>query len=157
MSLNIYALNLTVVVFIIITTIIVWYFLGRVLPSGIWKAINAVFFIASVYIVLRYSVLGRTPSDEHTFIFTSEYYRDYVRDLVMNALLYVPLGLSLTVLIGPWSVLAGMILSLLVEVWQYFSGAGVAEVTDIIFNTLGAVIGTIPYFILKLINKKKRQ
>ena len=72
----------------------------------------------------------------------------------MNALLYVPLGFTLTVLIGPQSILAAFVLSLVIETWQYFAGTGLAQGTDVIMNTLGCVVGVIPYIIVKFIDRK---
>lgn len=67
----------------------------------------------------------------------------------MNGLLYVPFGINLSVLIGPWSVLAALILSVVIESWQFFAGTGLAQGSDVLMNTLGAAIGLIPYMVIK--------
>lgn len=74
----------------------------------------------------------------------------------MNAFLYFPLGLSLSVLIGPWAILAAFVLSLGIETWQYFAGTGLAQGTDVICNTLGCAIGAIPWFVSRLMSRRKR-
>lgn len=61
----------------------------------------------------------------------------------MNVFLYFPLGLTLSVLTGPWSVLMGFVLSLSIESWQYIAGTGLAQGTDVICNTLGVAVGMI--------------
>ncbi len=110
--------------------------------------------IAALYGILRYTVLGRSPSSEHSFAFFAAYTNEFYREMFMNALLYFPLGLSLTVLLGPWSILAAFFLSLGIESWQYFAGTGLAQGTDVICNTLGCAIGALPYTIVKFFNRK---
>ncbi len=77
----------------------------------------------------------------------------HYREMYMNALLYYPFGLSLTVLIGPWSILISFILSILIELWQYLAGTGVAQGTDVIMNSLGAAIGALPWIIVYFLKK----
>ena len=110
--------------------------------------------IAALYGILGYTVLGRSPSSEHSFAFFAAYTNEFYREMLMNALLYVPLGLTLTVLHGPRSILVAFALSLGIESWQYFAGTGLAQGTDVIMNTLGASIGALPWIIVKCISKK---
>ena len=117
------------------------------------KTISAILFFVAIYGVLSYAVLGRTPSDNHTFVFAASKGSEFYREMFMNALLYYPLGLSLTVLIGPWSILISFILSILIELWQYLAGTGVAQGTDVIMNSLGAAIGALPWIIVYFLKK----
>ena len=110
--------------------------------------------IAALYGILRYTVLGRSPSSEHSFVFFAAYTNEFYREMFMNALLYFPLGLALTALLGPWSILASFALSLGIETWQYLAGTGLAQGTDVIMNTFGAAIGALPYLIVKFLNRK---
>ena len=110
--------------------------------------------IAALYGIMRYTVLGRSPSSEHSFVFFAAYTNEFYREMFMNALLYFPLGLSLTVLLGPWSITVALALSLGIESWQYFAGTGLAQGTDVIMNTFGAAIGALPYLIVKFLNRK---
>ena len=100
--------------------------------------------LISVYGILYMTVLGRTPTSNHVLLFASNYSNEFYRELFMNALLYFPLGLSLSVLAGPWTILAGFALSFYIEAWQYLLGTGTAQVTDLIMNTLGCLLGTLP-------------
>lgn len=106
--------------------------------------------IASLYGVLLYTVLGRTPSSEHNLVFFADFTSEFYREMFMNILLFFPLGLTLTILIGPWSILVAFALSLGIESWQFFAGTGLAQGTDVICNTLGCAIGAIPYLIVNL-------
>ena len=61
----------------------------------------------------------------------------------LNLILYVPLGWTSQ----RWKlnrkriVVAAFMLSVFCEVLQYFTGRGMADVNDILFNTLGAAAG----------------
>ena len=62
---------------------------------------------------------------------------------LLNLILYVPLGWTSQ----RWKpnrkriVIAAFMLSVCCEVLQYFTGRGMADVNDILFNTLGAAVG----------------
>jgi glycopeptide antibiotics resistance protein len=64
---------------------------------------------------------------------------------VLNVVIFVPLGIYAGILFETWSfgrrVLLFFLLSLIVEAVQYIFRLGAFDVTDIITNTLGAVIG----------------
>ena len=64
---------------------------------------------------------------------------------VLNVVIFVPLGIYAGVLFGRWilsrKLLFIFLLSLLVEVLQYIFQLGAFDVTDIMTNTLGGVIG----------------
>lgn len=115
----------------------------------ILRFVSILLVIAAIYGIFDYSVLKRTPSDDHNFVWVNAYNGEFERELFMNALLYYPLGLALTVLIGPWSILVGFILSVSIETWQYFAGTGFAQGTDLLMNTLGCAVGFLPWIIAK--------
>jgi glycopeptide antibiotics resistance protein len=63
-----------------------------------------------------------------------------------NIVAFAPLGLLLPVLLGARSTpmvvaLTGMVLSLSIESAQYLSGRRVADLDDVILNTLGTLLG----------------
>lgn len=117
--------------------------------------LSVLLLAVSVYGIARFTLLGRTPSDSHQFAFAAQYTNEFYREMFMNALLYYPLGLSLTVLIGPWSIFVAFTLSTSIETWQYFAGTGLAQGTDVIMNTLGTAIGAIPWFVVRWIVRKQ--
>lgn len=63
----------------------------------------------------------------------------------MNVFLYFPLGLTLGELIGWHRIWLALVLAIVIESWQYAVGTGMAQVTDVICNTLGAWIGGIAF------------
>lgn len=122
------------------------------------KTIAAILLIVAIYGILSYTVIGRTPSEEHSFVFAAQYTNEFYRELFMNALLYYPLGLFLSVFLGPWSILVAFLSSVAIESWQYLSGSGLAQGTDLIMNTLGAAIGALPFLIVReIVKRQKRQ
>ena len=115
------------------------------------KCVATILLIIAIYGIFSYTVLSRTPSNNHAFVFAASKGSEFYREMFMNALLFFPLGLTLTALIGPWSILTAFILCLCIESWQYLAGTGLAQGTDVIMNTLGATIGALPWIIVKCI------
>ena len=143
----IYAGNLQVLTLITLIVLVIWFFL-----QGFTRTCRVIALLgcaASVWAILHFTVLGRTPSGERSFVFSAAYTNEFYREMFMNALLYVPLGMTLSVLTGSRAVAFCLILSAGIEAWQYFAGAGLAQATDVIMNTLGAAAGTLPYLIRK--------
>lgn len=154
---HIYAKNLTTLtIYILISLLIatVLLYMGR--GKRITKIIAGVLVLISFYGILSYTVLHRTPSDTHTIVFSAAIGNEFIRELYMNALLYYPFGLTLTVLIGPWSILIAFLLSLAIELRQYMAGSGLAQGTDVIMNTLGAAIGAVPYVFYSWLSRSPR-
>ena len=117
-----------------------------------------IFLLVSVYAILRYTVIGREISERRVFILSSDPGSgEFFREMFMNALLYFPLGLSLSVFVGPRAILAGLVMSVSIESWQYFAGTGLAQVTDVVLNALGVAIGTAPYMTAKIALKLKKR
>lgn len=139
--------NLTLYFLITFVISIILLYIGR--QKRMTKLICGELMVVAFYGILHYTVLGRTCSMEHAFVWTNSYNSEFYRELFMNALLYYPLGLTLTVLIGPWSILVAFVLSLTIETWQYFAGTGLAQGTDVLMNTLGCAIGALPWLIVR--------
>lgn len=85
--------------------------------------------------------------------------RDYWQVTIMNLVLYVPFACGLCFVMGKKrlrpvreTVLTCFILAFVAEALQYALGSGTAEVDDILVNTLGALLGTIPYMLYRRIN-----
>ena len=120
------------------------------------NVVRLAFLVFSIYAILRYTVLGRAISERRVFIFSSDPESgEFFREMFMNALLYFPLGLNLSVFVGSRALLAGLVMSLSIEAWQYFAGTGIAQATDVVLNALGVAIGTAPYMIVKTALKRK--
>ena len=80
-----------------------------------------------------------------------------MRETVINVVLFIPLGMYLKYLLKDRKFLSIVIISstsLLFEILQYTFHIGVSDITDIIMNTIGGIIGMILMVILPLIAKK---
>lgn len=141
---NIYVARPWVVAVLALAAVFVWGLLGRVLPRRVWKPVCGAAAVLATVLILWLTVWNRTPSEEHVFAWAAAYTNEFFREMFMNAVLYVPFGLAVCGLIGPWGVLAGFLLSVGVEFWQYTTGAGFAQGTDVLCNTLGAAVGMLP-------------
>ena len=75
----------------------------------------------------------------------------HVEEVVLNALVFVPLGLYLCMLgMKAWkAILLGLCLSFAFEALQYAFSIGAADVTDLIMNTLGTALGVGLYLLLR--------
>ena len=80
----------------------------------------------------------------------------HVEEVVLNALVFVPLGLYLCMLgMKAWkAILIGLCLSFVFEALQYALSIGAADVTDLLMNTLGTAIGVGVYLLLRRICKR---
>ena len=149
-----YATNLSTIYLYIASGLLFWTFLSGLAQKrrklkNAWKSVNFIGVLIAFYGILSYTVLHRVPSDNHIFTFFADYSNEFYREMLMNAFLYYPFGLTLSTLIGPVSILVGFVVSLAIESWQYFAGTGVAQGTDVVMNTLGVVIGCIPWFLVR--------
>lgn len=77
--------------------------------------------------------------------------------MIMNVVIFIPLGVYAGILFKRWSIWRRIILffliSLVCEVSQYILNIGASDITDIINNTLGGIIGLIIYKIIEKLLK----
>lgn len=151
---NIYVARPWVVVILALAAVFIWGLLGRIVPRRVWKPVCGAAVLLATVLVLWLTVWNRTPSEEHVFTWAAAYTNEFFREMFMNAVLYVPFGLAACGLIGPWGVLAGFLLSAGVEGWQYATGAGLAQGTDVLCNTLGAAVGMLPVWANRRLTRK---
>ncbi|MDY4231561.1 MAG: VanZ family protein [Candidatus Faecousia sp.] len=151
---NIYAARPWVVVILALAAVFIWGLLGRIVPRRVWKPVCGAAALLATVLVLWLTVWNRTPSEEHVFTWAAAYTNEFFREMFMNAVLYVPFGLAACGLNGPWGVLAGFLLSAGVEGWQYATGAGLAQGTDVLCNTLGAAVGMLPVWANRRLTRK---
>lgn len=151
---NIYVARPWVVVILALAAVLIWGLLGRIVPRRVWKPVCGAAALLAIVLVLWLTVWNRTPSEEHVFTWAAAYTNEFFREMFMNAVLYVPFGLAACGLIGPWGVLAGFLLSTGVEGWQYATGAGLAQGTDVLCNTLGAAVGMLPVWANRRLTRK---
>ncbi len=82
-------------------------------------------------------------------------------EVILNVVVFVPLGIYAGVLFGRWSFGKKLFFfsgtSLLVEVIQYILAVGAFDVTDIINNTLGGIVGLLLFTTMKKVFKSRVQ
>lgn len=80
-----------------------------------------------------------------------------VWEVFWNVVLFVPPGLMVSALFKrPWlSVIIGVLMSAAIEVAQLLTRRGLFEFDDIIYNSVGAVIGFLLYLLLKRIGQRE--
>jgi len=70
-------------------------------------------------------------------------------EMIMNVLIFLPLGIYAGILFKRWSLgiklLLFFLVSLIIEGFQYILAVGAFDITDIINNTLGGIIGLMTY------------
>ena len=71
----------------------------------------------------------------------------YLREIINNILLFIPMGIYIHMFKSEWSFIKKLLVilgvSLLFEVIQFTFALGVADITDIIDNTVGGLIGLV--------------
>lgn len=151
---SIYGWSYFNVILVIVLCIIVFLMLALYISEGQIKILSIIGNLISVYGILSLTIFNRSPSDIHKFIVMADYQAEFFRELFMNVVLYCPLGVFLPFVVSDKrrhkrcvSILIGISFSVIVEVWQYITGAGTAQLTDILCNGLGIVICCQVYWI----------
>lgn len=118
---------------------------SKVYKNGHLEELKSVWSRGIVFSDPQVHGAGRTPSGLYQFVVMAPYLDEFFRELLMNVFLYFPLGLTLGELIGWHRIWLALVLAIVIESWQYAAGTGMAQVTDVICNTLGAWIGGIAF------------
>ena len=169
---HIYALPLHMVIFLMLVLLIVWAMLSQHKNQKKRTIINAALCFIAAFIILYATILTRTPEIPEviltplaTFIAARQQPELY-REMLMNVFLFFPLGLTLSnALPRKWhrwgrialTTFVGCILSVGIEYTQYRYALGMAEVDDVICNTLGAFIGSTSLLIARAIEKSRER
>ena len=169
---HIYALPLHMVIFLMLVLLIVWAMLSQHKNQKKRTIINAALCFIAAFIILYATILTRTPGN-YELILTpfaalsaARQQPELYREMLMNVFLFFPLGLTLSnALPRKWhrwgriilTTLVGCILSAGIEYTQYRYALGMAEVDDVICNTLGAFIGSTSLLIAHAIEKHRER
>ncbi len=136
------------------------------------KAIVAVLLVVYISLVLFFTVLGRRTLEYYRFgmdvisyysgLFNGDVSVD-ITELLLNVLMFVPMGSLTCVLFSRfkvlWAFVVGMCISLFIEIAQLLLRNGFVSLTDVIHNTLGALLGgVLTFIIVSMVNNiRKRQ
>ena len=169
---HIYALPLHMVIFLMLALLIIWATLSLHKNQKKQIIINVVLCSITALIILYATILNRTPGDYEVILtpfaafIVARQQPELYREMLMNVFLFFPLGLTLSnALPRKWhrrvritlTTLIGCILSAGIEYVQYRYALGMAEVDDVICNTLGAFVGSTSLLIAHVIEKSRER
>lgn len=169
---HIYALPLHMVIFLMLVLLIVWAMLSQHKNQKKRTIINAALCFIAAFIILYATILTRSAGvfeailTPFASLTAARQQPELYRALLMNVFLFFPLGLTLSnALPRKWhrwlriilTTLIGCILSAGIEYAQYRYALGMAEVDDVICNTLGAFIGSTSLLIAHAIEKSRER
>ena len=167
-----YTCSLPTAALILLCMAVLWPFFSVRTKSYGWSIINFSLFLGSLTFILFATILTRTPGDYEAILtpFASltaaRIQPELYREMLMNVFLFFPLGLTLSnALPRKWhrwlriilTTLVGCALSAGIEYAQYRYVLGMAEVDDVICNTLGAFIGSTSLLIAHAIEKYRER
>ena len=154
----IYTRPISVIVMWCIVLTALWVVLENRCRQKLWHSINVALSAAAILSIFYVTILSRTPGNHEVILtpfatFTAARQQsEFYREMLMNMFLFFPLGLTLSnALPQKWhhwgriilTTLVGCILSVGIEFAQYRYALGMAEVDDVICNTLGAFTGAL--------------
>ena len=154
---HIYLSNLFITGGILAVFLLGWSFAGAFLEKRIrlFSGIMAALFVAAILYATLFCrsepVIG-ISLEPFSLLRKAADSPEYRRSLIMNIYLFIPLGITLPYIISGstrkrllLTAVFGSLLSVVIELIQYLSSLGMAELDDVICNTLGILIGCIAY------------
>lgn len=136
-----------VVVFGCIICLVIW-----ILPKPVSIFITIVYTIFILYETLMFREVGKARANLIIFSYADQFLTEQsVRVGVINNIwLFVPLGAGIyKVFKKKWVLLLLFLFSASIEVIQYMTGFGIAELDDIFGNTLGGLIGAASIYFME--------
>lgn len=144
------------IVICIIASVLLWGYFGKKEKEKLWWRIANFAVLAGIVLGILYvTICSREAGVKkailipfHTF-YEAKAQPELYRAMLMNVFLFVPLGLSLPVLMprSKHRLVTALVLAFLfsagIETIQYCYGLGRCEVDDVIMNTFGAFIGAL--------------
>lgn len=170
-------IGMVVALFLLLTIFLGYYLIYKKIMKGkkdisFRKLAVATILLCYLVVVIGATLGSRTGSYQgnihlHPFSAYSEAWNRFSatlwRNIILNILMFVPIGFLLPIFLKKFkkawrTYLAGFMLTLGIEVIQYFTGRGIVEIDDIISNAVGTMIGyginvLLIYAIEKLRNK----
>ena len=85
--------------------------------------------------------------------------RIYISEIINNIVVFIPVGIYVCMLKKDWPILkkisVGFFISLGIEVLQFVLSIGSTDITDLIGNTLGGILGIGVYYLFLKVFKSK--
>ena len=165
-------MNPWTVCILLLSLLLLWPMLCQRIGERRRMLLNIALACVAAFIILYTTLLTRTPGVPEAILapfatFTAARVQpELYREMLMNVFLFFPLGLTLSnALPRRWhrwgritlTTLVGCALSAGIEYTQYRYALGMAEVDDVICNTLGAFIGSTSLLIAHAIEKSRER
>ena len=165
-------MNPWTVCILLLSLLLLWPMLCQRVGKRRRVLLNTALACAAAFIILYATILTRTPGvpavilTPFASLTAARVQPELYREMLMNVFLFFPLGLTLSnALPRKWhrwgkialTTLVGCILSAGIEYAQYRYALGMAEVDDVICNTLGAFLGSTSLLIAHAIEKHKER
>ncbi len=167
-----YALPIPVAVATLFVLFLLWTLIHLLAEkTRLWHWMSTGFVLIWVVVILAATILGRSVGIRELrflplqpLLLGTYNNPEYFRTLLMNLLLFIPLGIGLTSALPTgwtvdrrirWAILLGFALSLLIELVQLIFSLGYAEVDDLLTNTLGTALGGCQLYLGKLLYRRK--
>ena len=127
------------------------------------RRLRWVLFVAYCGFIIWYTIISRNPGVPKADLRLFWSYREMItgdpnwkKDVLQNLqniAFFIPFGLLIPLKNWKTVLITAVVLSTAIEIVQYFGGYGLAELDDVICNTLGALIG---FWILMVLTRVKR-
>lgn len=148
---------------IVAGVVVALYLTRKDLYSFIRNSLLTVFW-SYLFVVLCTTLLFRDCSESMQYQFFpfwsyDELYNKIIAQLILNVLLFIPIGFLLGALMNEirWMqvIEMGCLLSVMIEILQLLTRRGVCNIDDVIHNTIGCAIGYGIYRLCNTIQKIK--
>ena len=139
--------------------LIIWSVFGALFYKRM-RIIGVVFAVIFTAVIIYGTLLSRTEGVRaYDLIPFSSFKKaveqpEFYRSMLMNVFLFMPLGFALPFVFSGSimkrilpALLIGFLLSVFIEVMQYYFSLGQAETDDVICNTLGTALGSCAYLL----------
>ena len=168
----IYSRPLIVIIIFMVLALAVWGGSAAHIAAKRWRRGNFILAVLMAGAILYATILTRSEGSTGLILtpfaalVVAQQQPELYREMLMNVFLFFPLGLTLSnTLPQKWhrwlrialTTLIGCILSAGIEYAQYRYALGIAEVDDVICNTLGAFIGSAALLIAHAIEKSRER
>ena len=129
----------------------------------VWISINLIVWVVTTLFIIKWTLLRSSHKQQLSLIpfysfVAARRSPELYRSVVANFLLFIPFGMSLPFIINTvrqrkkvipvkLTIALAFVFSITIEVCQYVFSIGLCETDDVIFNTLGAALGTCAFFV----------
>lgn len=161
----VYYMDLPLLILLGVLLLALWTGLSLAVPRRVWRWVCAALLPVCLYLIYAGTLRGRGPGDYENYflpfqvVFLYGLSAQYVREFVLNCVLFAPLGAALSFALPPrrwWLCLPiAAAVSLAAEVLQTALRVGYFQTDDLLCNLLGTLVGSVPFLLHSALAKRK--